>query len=394
MHSPRNRWLSLGLGLAVFALAGIAGCGGDDGDSSGDKPDATSGPADTPDVAASEQEQAVAALAAIDVVDGAGFHDMAKTLAESEEINPRFAGTVENVLTVAEATEWPGALTVERDALVGSLETLLSALQNEDLQAARSASEAIHDTQHDMSKATYAWLKTVPSIDPADTDLAIVSVIAAVDVIDAAGFHDMSKDLAGATEINPRYAGTVERALTAARLAGWSGDVVGPANQMVADLETLLSALEAGDLPAAAAAAEAIHDSQHDASSAAYAWLAVNHPMMSHADPVLATACEIKAVDAVDSVGFHDMAKDLAEASEINPRYEGKIANALAVLAFDTDDAGAAMTHMSDQMTALHDALAAGDLETARELAEAVHDAQHDFSHEMYGQMVAMHGTR
>jgi hypothetical protein len=326
------------------------------------------------------------------MIDGAAFHDMAKELAEATEINPRLAGKVANSAAVVKKTTWEVSLQALATGLADELSALEAALRAGDLETARTAAEAVHDAQHDLSVETYAWLATVKPVGAEERDAAVVSIIAAIDVIDSAGFHGMAKDLAEATEVNPRLAGTTEKALVAANLAGWGSDLRAEADRLKADLNALLVALKAGDLETARSAAEAIHDSQHDASKATYAWLATNHAGMAHTNEVLASACSLKAVDAVDSVGFHDMAKELAEATEINPRLAGSVANALAVVSFDGGPNADGLNHMSEAMTALHDALVAGDLESARELAEEVHDAQHDFSNEMYG-MMAKHGS-
>ncbi|GAB4325431.1 MAG: hypothetical protein Kow0010_07930 [Dehalococcoidia bacterium] len=398
--------------LLALLIAGVAAaCGGGENDPSDAASDPTQSqqaptaaptqppaqptaqPTATSPAVSDDARIAVAALAAIDVVDSAGFHDMAKTLAEATEINPRLARTVANVRTVVEGTRWGSALESQAHELAEALAVLEAALTAEDLDGARAAAEAVHDAQHDLSADTYAWLASVGPVDPADRDAAIVSLIAAIDIIDSAGFHDMAKALAEADEINPRFAGTTAKAVTAARVAAWSPDLAAEGSKLTSDLEDLLAALESGDVAAAAAAAEAVHDSQHDASKATYAWLAEHHASMSHDDPTLAYACAVKVVDAIDGVGFHDMARELAEATEINPRYAGRVANALAVMHREAMEDAAAFDHLRETMQSLYDALVAGDLDAARELSETVHEAQHDFSGAMYGQMAAMHGS-
>lgn len=395
--NARRTWSPAGLILSLAAAVALTGCGGDDAEEPAPPADtaaATATPTEqaVADTGPSDADLAISALVAIDMIDGAGFHDMAKELAEATEVNPRFAGKVANSNAVVQRTEWDDSLQALATALQDELTAFEAALRAGDLETSRTIAEAVHDAQHDLSVETYAYLAKARPVGADDGDASLVSLIAAIDVIDSGGFHDMAKTLAEATEVNPRFAGTTEKALTAAKLAGWGSDLRAEGERVTADLNALLVALKSEDVKASAEAAEAVHDSQHDASKATYAWLATNHPGMSHASDVLATACSFKAVDAVDSVGFHDMAKELAEATEINPRYAGKVANALAVVSFDAGSDAEGLNHMSEVMTELHEALVAGDLEAARQLAEEVHDAQHDFSNEMYG-MMAKHGS-
>lgn len=158
-----------------------------------------------------------------------------------------------------------------------------SAFEADDLEAARAAAEAVHDSQHDLSEATYAWLGAHPGMSHASEAVVAACSLKAQDIIDSAGFHDMAKELAEATEINPRYASKVGSVLAAVRVAAWDSGLRTDLATVVADLEALKAALDAADLEAARAAAEAIHDSQHDLSDATYAWLGEMAGMtMSH----------------------------------------------------------------------------------------------------------------
>ena len=93
----------------------------------------------------------------------------------------------------------------------------------------------------------------------------------------------------------------------------------------------------------------------------------------------------------VDSFGFHGMAEDYEEATEVGERDAGNVAEVLAAIdatewpAELTDAVGAFRT----DLVSLIGALEAGDLQGARDGLHAVHESQHDFSHGVYGWLPA-----
>lgn len=392
MKVKLDRFVFLFVGgvLSLTLLLGWA-CGSDE-----EKAEDTPPPAAPTEEAAAEtvelEETIGGVLTAIDLIDTAGFHDMAKELAEATELNPRYAGKVGNVLAGTKAAAWPAELEEPLGALVADIEALKAALDAEDLPGSAAAAEPLHDTQHDLSDATYEWLDAQAGklVSVSDHGRMAVSM-AAIDIVDSSEFHDMAKELAEATEVNPRYAGKVGKALTAANVASWASDVNEPLDGMLADLETLKTALEAGDLEGSRTAAEAVHDSQHDFSQAVYAWLGTQQGM-SYDAGAMVTVCNLKAQDMIDTAGFHDMAKDIGEATEINPRWASKVGNVLAVTnAADwSDQSQEAATKFIADLEALKTALDAGDLEGARTASEALHDSQHDLSHATYDWVSSM----
>lgn len=392
-----DRWAFplLAAALTLALLLGWA-CGGGDGEEAQDTPLPTQPREEAtlePTTAATALEDTVGSvLAAIDLIDTTGFHDMAKDLAEATELSPRYASQVGNVLAGTKAAAWPAELEEPLGAFVADVEALKAALDAEDLAAAATAAEPVHDTQHDLSEATYEWLDAqagkLVSVSP--HGMMAISM-GAIDIVDSSGFHDMAKELAEATEINPRLAGKVGKALTVATVAAWAEDVHEPLDTLLADLETLKAALEAGDLDGARAAAEAVHDSQHDFSVAVYAWLGTQQGMAYDAGAMV-TVCNLKAQDMIDSAGFHDLAKEMAEATEINPRWSSKVGSVITVTkAADwSDDVKGEVGAFVADLESLQTALDAGDLEGAAAAAEAVHDSQHDLSKATYSWVSAM----
>lgn len=95
--------------------------------------------------------------AAIQNIDGAGFHGMDEGLANGE-MNPRWGSTVGNVVAATEATAWPEALHERVDAFLQDAKELEAALDAEDMRGAAQTAAKAHDTQHALSHSVYAWL--------------------------------------------------------------------------------------------------------------------------------------------------------------------------------------------------------------------------------------------
>lgn len=400
-------WIVLSAAIAGSIVASAACGGGEEPPTSGED-DITAAPTEVdtatdepaqdtpaPDEGVTKLADTVAGtMAAIDLIDSAGFHDMAQDLAEATEINPRYASKVTNVLAATLVADWPEDIAGEVEAFAADLDALKTALEAEDLEGARAAGEAVHDTQHDLSVGAYAWLAGQSgALVSASTDIQAITSMAAVDIVDSAGFHDMAEDLAETTEINARYAGKVGNVITATTVAAWPDEAEEAVDALLADLEALKTALDAEDLEGARVASEAVHDSQHDFSVAVYSWLGSQPPMM-HASEAMISSCNVKVQDMIDSAGFHDMAEELAEATEINPRYAGKVGNVLAVtkVAAWNPDVSAELSQFVADLEALKAALDAEDIEGARAASEAIHDSQHDLSHATFTWIGGMAG--
>jgi hypothetical protein len=101
-----------------------------------------------------QRAQVVAAMYQLDSV---GFHDLAEELAAGQ-LPPGALGPVRRARIAAQAVAWPHALQELHGELVAQLLVLEEALRTEDPAQAASPAELVHETEHDLSNAVYAWL--------------------------------------------------------------------------------------------------------------------------------------------------------------------------------------------------------------------------------------------
>lgn len=417
----RRAALSALVVMLFLATLGLAACGDDDDGASATASDTTAvtpSDADTDATAADEQataesadqaavaeqaaptagddDQAVAAaeehthgdggqialtMAATDLVDSAGFHAMQEELEASGSINDRWAGTVADVQTAMQSVPWDPSLAHGVEELEAALEEFHAGLLAGDAEAALAGAVAVHEAQHHFSPAVYAWLSEQrPGHDDASV---LVTSLAAIDIVDSAGFHGMGDSISEAGEISGRNASTVGNVLVVVNAARWPEDASAGAEALATALGETATQMELGDIDATLEGLHAIHEAQHELSHGFYAWLAENPDVLVDADAQVAHAYVLKAVDLVNSLGLHGMATDLDEAETINDRYVGQVEKLAAVLAGApyVDGMGEAGMEMHARLVALFDALAADDLEAARVTAHAAHDAQHELSH-------------
>lgn len=296
-------------------------------------------------------------------------------------ISSRDLSTARTTHSIVGAVDWPGALTSDASAFQADLEALIVAMQAGDVGKAAEAGQAIHESQHGLSHSAYHWLgEQVAQTDQVD------AMLAAIDIIDSAGFHAMAEEIAEASsmeEVSPRSAGRVENARIAATVVEWPGELSGTARAFRADAQALVAALEAGELEAAREASGAIHGSQHDFSHAAYEFFAANAGAAGGLGAMLA------AQDVIDSSGFHGMAHDLEHAAsmqDVNPRYLSTVEKALIsakLVSWPSALAEASEMAISD-LEGLAEALESGDLQSAQAASGAVHASQHALSHDVY----------
>ncbi|HZJ28568.1 MAG TPA: cupredoxin domain-containing protein [Solirubrobacterales bacterium] len=206
-------------------------------------------------------------LGAVNIVSGAGFHEMSETLAQ-EGIEPNFLDKVRGVNEVVTATAWPDSITEQVDAFGSDLKALEDALANENQKAAAEAGDAVHESQHAFSGAAVGELGSLSG------GSEIAQAVAGITYLDAVGFHDMSEALAGG-EIEPQYLEQVRGAIAVTQAVGWSGELAGPMQQFQGELAALESALADEAVSRAAEAGEGVHASQHSISDGLLAMLGV-----------------------------------------------------------------------------------------------------------------------
>ncbi len=208
-----------------------------------------------------------AALAAIVLIDGAGFHGMDEALnGDAPEINTSWVGSVNRARIAAQAVAWPADVQPAADAFIAAATDLHAALDADDVEAAAPHAIAAHETQHDLSHDAYAALGNA-----AGSSDSAAAVIAAIALIDGAGFHGMDDALNGdAPAIDSAWVGRVNRARIAAQAVAWPADVQPAADAFIAAATDLHAALDADDVEAAAPHAIAAHETQHDLSHDVY----------------------------------------------------------------------------------------------------------------------------
>lgn len=331
-------------------------------------------------------------MAAQDIIDGSGFHGMSEAIAEAEtmeDISPRTVGTVEKALWVTMAAPYPTSLADSLAAFQADAEALIAALIDGDLEAAREASHAIHETQHSLSNGAFEYLAG-QSEAGAEEALQVASVMAAQDIIDSSGFHGMSETIAEAAsmeDISPRTVGSVEKALWASQASAYPEFLGEVRAAFQGDAESLIAALNDGDLEAAKEASEAIHGSQHELSEGAFAWLAdqVGEP----GEGLLPAMSVIAAQDIIDGSGFHGLSEMIAGAEsmeDVNPRTVGTVEKALWVsrAASYPESISEALAAFQEDAQALIEALSAGDLDVAKSASHDIHETQHELSNQAF----------
>ncbi len=345
-------------------------------------------PAAPPQVA--DARRAVAVLSALSYIGGRDFHALAGEIAKASKVNPLWLSLARNTLTVVDGAPWPDKAAPHAELLAGSLQDIVTALEADDLAGAASGAESAHDADHELGETTYEWLAEAATDATTDADTATASVLVSTGVIDLASFHDLAIEVEEATEPNPLWTRTATRSLTALNVTAWPTPVASQAETVGGALHAFLDAVSAGDLGAAAVAAAGLHDAEHALSDASYGWLTERHPGMAHDDGNLSFACLLRAVDAVERVDFHDLAKEIAEGSQIDPGVVAGLGELLAVLDFDAEDgvSGTIRAPIAD----LRDALERGDRTSAVDAAEKAHDVTHDFMEAAFERMADMPG--
>jgi hypothetical protein len=105
-----------------------------------------------------------------------------------------------------------------------------------------------------------------------DADQQVLNVATAVRMMDEAGFHD-TEDSIAAGEI-PGDAGSTALKMQAVIIAtDWPGDLEDQADELAQVMAEAAVAYDAGDAAAALPHAEAVHDVEHEFSSAAWSWI-------------------------------------------------------------------------------------------------------------------------
>ena len=317
-----------------------------------------------------------ALLAALRLVDTAGFHGMDETLnGDTPAIDASWVGAANHAISATQAVTWPGESEAVAATFLADAQALVVALDADDVAAAAPLAAAVHESQHAFSHAAFHELEHLGARDASPG-----AMLAALIYLDNVGFHGMDEALNGdAPEIDPSWAGATNNALAAARSVDW-GEVQPQADAFIAAAEELFAALQADDAAAAAAPAAAVHETQHALSHDAYAAL----DGMKAADD--SVAARLAAIILADTAGFHGMDEALnGDAPEIVASWTGATSRALTaarVVAWGEQQAAA--DAFIAGATELLAALEADDASSAAAPAAVVHEAQHALSHDVY----------
>jgi hypothetical protein len=92
------------------------------------------------------------------VLDSSGFHGIAETISNTQQIDPAFLGTVNRAYKVLSQVTWPEPLMEQGQAFVVTLKDFADALAANDVVEATKLSDEIHDAQHELSHAIDDWL--------------------------------------------------------------------------------------------------------------------------------------------------------------------------------------------------------------------------------------------
>lgn len=135
---------------AVPALVlGAAACSDDDNTAQSEN---TASQASIDDLSARvERNEMIFAVVSISKL---GLHDMDETLNDAGTIEPSFAPNTRTAVRLLALTDW-GEFQAEADTVRGHAEDLMTALADEDVDAAAAAAADLHDSEHDFNTAVW-----------------------------------------------------------------------------------------------------------------------------------------------------------------------------------------------------------------------------------------------
>lgn len=94
------------------------------------------------------------------VMDTAGFHGIAESLAAGQPIDPSAISAATRVHKILSSTKWPAELNGAVEHFLPMLGELQAALEADDAAAATAIAETVHEEQHELSEIIDGWLGT------------------------------------------------------------------------------------------------------------------------------------------------------------------------------------------------------------------------------------------
>jgi len=92
------------------------------------------------------------------VMDTAGFHGIAESLAAGDPIDLSALGVVTRVHKILSSTEWPAELHEAVNNFLGRLQEFHASLEVDDAAAAAPLAETVHDEAHQLSEMIDGWM--------------------------------------------------------------------------------------------------------------------------------------------------------------------------------------------------------------------------------------------
>jgi murein L,D-transpeptidase YcbB/YkuD len=105
--------------------------------------------------AALARAQVIAAMTALNAV---AFHQVDEEMQAATEIPAGTLGVITNARRVTQGTSWPSDLADHSTVLLSALEEFESALQADDLAAAKTTSMEAHAAFHSMEQVAYSYI--------------------------------------------------------------------------------------------------------------------------------------------------------------------------------------------------------------------------------------------
>ena len=232
------------------------------------------------------------------------------------------------------------------------------------------------NTSPNATEVTTA-LETLAPIESADP----FEVTVTQQIMDTAGFHEISTALSETQTIDPEYFSTVTGVSKVLSQTTWPVDLQDQAHAFINNLTAFAMALESDNVTDAVALSEIVHDAQHELSHEIEHWLEDAQASAADADPFDISVAQ----QFMNSAGFHEMATALSESQTIDPEYFSTVSGVKTVLSHTTwpSELVDQAQPFIESLAAFAAALAADNAAEAVELSETVHDAQHELSHEI-----------
>jgi hypothetical protein len=136
---------------AVVAVVGTA-CDDDNGAQS----ENSTQQADVDTISARVQRNEM--MFAIITLGNLGLHDIDETLNDTGVVDPEFAPSARAAVRLLALTDWAPDVQARADAAREEGVTLLKALEDEDVEAARPAATALHEEAHELDEEVWAIL--------------------------------------------------------------------------------------------------------------------------------------------------------------------------------------------------------------------------------------------